>query len=282
MHPIAQTLAAALMALPLPTLAETYMIDSGGVALHVTDEGEGPAVILLHAFAGSSTLWSAAGLAPLAGLRTITVDARGHGDSGRPTDPAAYGAEMANDVLRVMQARGVERAHIVGYSMGAETALKFAADHPEKVLSLVVAGSGWSGEAEGELYGYISDALGASASFGDFMAAMAPEDSGSEEDAAAGYAMLLGHGIAPEQAAAPLAAVAAAMPDLLGLTAEELAAIPVPVLGLAGDADEEHDNVERLGDALADFTFVTIPGADHLAAPLTPAFAEAVTGFLTR
>ncbi len=270
---------AVLFAMPLGASAEEGTFLSDGVALHYTDEGTGPAVVLLHAFAGTSALWRSNGLLPLDGFRTLAFDARGHGDSAKPIDPDAYGAELVDDVIRLMDARGIEKAHIVGYSMGAETALKLATEHPERLLSLVIAGSGWSGETEAQVYGSVSDALGSGETFGDFMAAM-PAGDMTEEQQMSAFAMLMSHGISPEQAAAPLAATAASMGELIHLGADELAAIPFSVLGLAGEADEERGNVERLSGAISDFTYVMIPEADHLSTPLTPMFTEAVTGFL--
>ncbi len=70
------------------------------------------------------------------------------------------------------------------------------------------------------------------------------------------------------------------MHQLLGLGSDELEAIPFPVLGIAGEADGERANIERLDQAIEDFTFVHIPSADHLSAPLDPLFTETVTAFL--
>lgn len=280
MHRFTFPLTAALIALPLSVLAEQGSFETGGVTIRYTDEGTGPAVILLHSFAGSSVLWDEAGLANIDGFRTLTFDARGHGASDKPTDPTAYGAQMVDDLRALMAARGIEEAHIIGYSMGAETALKFASLYPDQVLSLTVAGSGWSGEPEAEVYTMISGALSGVASFADFMAAMAPDAEMSNEAAAAMGAMIAAHGIDPAQEAAPLAAVAAGLPEIIDLTADDFAQFEFPVLGLAGEADPERANVEALAGPLSDYRFVMIPEADHLAAPLSPVFTEAVTTFL--
>ncbi|MFV2052257.1 alpha/beta fold hydrolase [Aliiroseovarius sp. YM-037] len=272
---------AALFALPFAAQADEGTFVSDGVPLHYTDQGTGSAVVMLHAFAGSSVLWASNGLMPLDGFRVISFDARGHGESCKPTEADAYGTQMVDDVIRIMDDRGVETAHIVGYSMGAETALKLATTYPDRVLSLVVAGSGWSGEAEAQTYGFIADALGGVATFGDFMVAMAPDGNAtSEEDMRTGIAMLSAHGISPDQDAAPLAATAGAMHEVIGLSSATLSAIDVPVLGIAGETDEERKNVARLGDAIPDFSFVMIPDADHLSAPLAPLFTQTVSAFL--
>lgn len=276
------TLTALALALPICAGAETGTLDFAGVPIHFTDEGQGEAVIFLHAFAGTSDLWSNAGLLPLDGYRTIAFDARGHGQSGKPAEPEAYGTELVADVIRVMDARGIESAHIVGYSMGAETALSLVVQHPARVLSVVAAGSGWSGAEEAEVYGFVSAALTDSATFGSFMAAMAPDPAQDTQAEAAGLAQLQAHGISPEQPAAPLAAVAAALPEIISLDAEALREIDVSVLGIAGENDPEGKNVRALAEVVPDFAFLQIDEADHLGAPLAPAFAAAVTAFLAQ
>ena len=282
MHSLSRTLTAIALVLPTGGLAETGTLDAAGVPLHYSDHGTGEAVVFLHAFAGSSDLWTSAGLVPLDGFRTIAFDARGHGRSGKPEGPEAYGDEMVADVIRVMDARDVAAAHIVGYSMGAETALSLVTRHPDRVLSVVAAGSGWSGAAEAEVYGFVAAALEGSGTFGDFMAAVAPATELTEDQEAAGVALLQAHGISARQPAAPLAAVAAALPELLSLEAGALAAIEVPVLGIAGETDPEAANVAALAEVVPGFVFLQIDGADHLGAPLSEDFAAAVTEFLAQ
>jgi pimeloyl-ACP methyl ester carboxylesterase len=73
--------------------------------------------------------------------RVLTFDPRGNGGSGRPGDAAAYGEdEFAADGLAVMDAAGVERAVVVGLSLGAQRALVIAGEHPERVPGLVLIG----------------------------------------------------------------------------------------------------------------------------------------------
>ncbi|MCV2893847.1 alpha/beta fold hydrolase [Lentibacter sp. XHP0401] len=283
MKPIIPLTTAVLFALPMLAFAEESTFVSDGVPLHFTEKGTGPTVVMLHAFAGSSTLWESNGLLPLDGFRAISFDARGHGASGKPADADAYGTQLVDDVMGLMDDHGIEAAHTVGYSMGAETALKLATTHPDRVLSLLIGGFDRSGANAIQTYGFIADAFGRVDTFGDFITAMAPDDEGaSEEEMMAGLAMLSPHGIATDQDAAPLAATASAMHQLLGLGSDELEAIPFPVLGIAGETDGERANIERLGQAIPDFTFVHTPGADHLLAPFDPLFTETVTAFLRK
>jgi pimeloyl-ACP methyl ester carboxylesterase len=73
--------------------------------------------------------------------RVIALDCRGHGKSGKPTDENQYGMEMVNDIVRLMDHLGIEKAHIVGYSMGGSIALKMLTVRPERFLTAVIGGS---------------------------------------------------------------------------------------------------------------------------------------------
>jgi len=75
--------------------------------------------------------------------RVVAFDLRGHGGSGKPHDPAKYGLEMIHDVPRLMDHLRIERAHVVGYSLGGTLALKLIEIAPERLLSLVLGGAGW-------------------------------------------------------------------------------------------------------------------------------------------
>ena len=280
--PIVATALSLSLLLTSAAIAETGSFDSAGVPIHFVDVGNGEAVIFLHGFAGSSDMWSAIGLMPLDGHRTIAFDARGHGRSGKPEDASAYGDALVDDVIRLMDERGVAAAHVVGYSMGAETALALATEHADRVLSVVAAGSGWSGEAEAQSYTFIASALAEAGSFGAFMAAMTPPDQDVPPEAeAAAMALLAAHGIDPGQSAAPLAAVAEGLPEIISIERADLAALAVPVLGIAGANDPERPNIEALATVVPEVTIRVIDGADHLAAPLAPEFAEAVIEFLS-
>jgi pimeloyl-ACP methyl ester carboxylesterase len=75
--------------------------------------------------------------------RAIGLDLRGHGRSGKPHAPEAYaGNRIPDDVLAVMDAVGIERADIMGYSMGALVALNLLARRPERFAAAVVGGTG--------------------------------------------------------------------------------------------------------------------------------------------
>lgn len=113
-----------------------------GLHFEVRDSGpsQGEAVVLLHGFPQDATSWDA--VAPAlhdAGLRTLAPDQRGYSPRARPRARAAYRMrECALDVVALLDAAGVERAHIVGHDWGGGAAWAMAARHTERVRSLVV------------------------------------------------------------------------------------------------------------------------------------------------
>lgn len=125
---------------------EGSYFDSNGVRIHYTVEGEGEPVILVHGLAANADLnWRRPGVirALSRHYSVIAFDLRGHGLSGKPQDPNAYGSEMFEDIARLMDHLKIERAHIAGYSLGGFLLLKFLAVHPERVQSAAICAAGW-------------------------------------------------------------------------------------------------------------------------------------------
>jgi pimeloyl-ACP methyl ester carboxylesterase len=119
-------------------------IAGDGVTLAVLDEGEGTPVLLLHGFPDSSRLWRNQVPALVeAGLRAIAPDLRGFGESDKPAGVESYGiARSVADMVAVLDALGVERAHVVGHDWGAAVAWGLAAFVPDRVDRLVAMSVG--------------------------------------------------------------------------------------------------------------------------------------------
>ncbi len=127
--------------------ADDGEFDSNGVRIHYVVAGQGEPIILIHGWMSDASMWgqdSHGNAKPDAsgvpGFEVIAMDCRGHGKSDKPHDKNAYGAEMAYDVVRLMDHLKIPRAHLVGYSMGAFIAAKVAATIPDRVLSIVYGG----------------------------------------------------------------------------------------------------------------------------------------------
>jgi pimeloyl-ACP methyl ester carboxylesterase len=93
-------------------------------------------VVLIHGVGMNQTIWSPQ-IEPLtASYRVVAYDMLGHGDSALPTAAPTLD-EYASQLKVLLDAMGVERAHVVGHSMGALVALEFALTHPQRTLSVV-------------------------------------------------------------------------------------------------------------------------------------------------
>jgi pimeloyl-ACP methyl ester carboxylesterase len=123
---------------------------SDGLALAYDEFGPRDAkkaIVLVHGFSANRyENWKRMGwydAIASKGLRGFALDNRGHGESEKPHDPAKYGREaMARDVFALMDHAGVERAHLVGFSMGSHIALTAALLDGGRIDHLVVAGVG--------------------------------------------------------------------------------------------------------------------------------------------
>ena len=119
----------------MPTLElETHTI-------HYEDAGSGaPALVCLHGLVDDRTIWERVG-APLAQhYRVIRMDQRGHGESGAPAGPYAR-EDLAADVVALLDGLDIERAVLVGHSMGGIVAMTTALGHPDRVAGLVLIGT---------------------------------------------------------------------------------------------------------------------------------------------
>jgi pimeloyl-ACP methyl ester carboxylesterase len=104
-------------------------------------EGEGSPVILLHGWSGSATGWLPSFAAISAQHRVYAIDLIGHGRTGQPDSDSLNAADMAKFVKDFMAENIIERAHIVGHSMGGAISLQIAIDFPERVNKLVLVDS---------------------------------------------------------------------------------------------------------------------------------------------
>lgn len=117
------------------------------IRLHYEEAGQGTPIVFVHEFAGDWRAWEPQMRHFSRRHRCITYSARGYIPSDVPKDVSAYSQEHAvQDILAVMDAAKIERAHIVGLSMGGFATLHFGLTAPERALSLTVAGAGYAAE----------------------------------------------------------------------------------------------------------------------------------------
>ena len=110
-----------------------------GIEIHYRETGEGFPVVFVHGYTGNSRNWALTIPALRGNFRTISVDLRGHGLSGRPASEDDYALEvMASDVYELLRALDVAECVLVGHSMGGMVSQLLVLEHPEVVRALVL------------------------------------------------------------------------------------------------------------------------------------------------
>ena len=122
--------------------------DNNGVKINYEVEGEGTPLVLQHGFSSSLQSWRDNGYvdALKSDYKLIMIDSRGHGASDKPHDPESYDMKIrVGDILAVMDAEGIDKAHYWGYSMGGQIGFELVFAHQkleQPTHSRVVAGRG--------------------------------------------------------------------------------------------------------------------------------------------
>jgi pimeloyl-ACP methyl ester carboxylesterase len=118
-------------------------VEANGTKLYFEESGYGYPIIFIHEFASDIRGWEAQVHHLSRAYRCVAYNARGYPPSDVPEDAALYGWEFAvDDVAALMRGLNIERAHLVGLSMGGYAALQFGLRHPEKASAIVAAGVG--------------------------------------------------------------------------------------------------------------------------------------------
>ena len=244
--------------------------DAGGVRLYCEETGTGYPIVFVHEFAGDVASWEPQLRHFARRYRCIAFNARGYPPSDVPDEASAYGqARAADDIAAVLDRFGIARAHIVGLSMGGFAAVHFGLRHAARARSLVVAGCGYG--APPDTHAEFAAGARANADLIERigMQAFAPDYSETEARLTLkrkdrrGFdeylAQFAGH--SSLGSAMHMRHVQGSRPSLWDF-AEQLAALPMPVLVVSGDTD---------GDCLETGIFLkrTIPDCGLWIAPDT-------------
>jgi pimeloyl-ACP methyl ester carboxylesterase len=243
---------------------------SDGVEIAYLDEGDGEPVLLIHGFASNTqanwvdTSWVRE--LTRAGYRVISIDNRGHGKSAKPHDPALYGAPlMAEDARRLLDHLGLQRADVMGYSMGARITAFLTMAHPDRVRSAVFAGLG-------------INMVRGMAGTGPIAHALEAESIDQVTNATARTFRAFA-----EQTKSDLKALAACIRSSRDpITAEALGRITTPVLVAVGTLDVIGGSAKDLAALIPGGEALEIPDRDHMKAVGDRAYKEGVLAFLKR
>src|ERR1017187_8749377 len=124
-----------------------YALTSDKVRLHYEEVGQGTPILFVHEFAGDHRSWEPQLREFGKRYRCIAYAARGYTPSDVPADKDAYSYQhVMRDCVAVLDHLGIDQAHIVGLSMGGYTTLQVALNHPTRVRSMTLAGTGSGSE----------------------------------------------------------------------------------------------------------------------------------------
>lgn len=254
-------------------------LNSDGVRIRYVVRGSGPPVLLVHGFSADLELsWAGTGILDSLAARyqVIALDQRGHGASDKLHDPRAYGVHFVDDLVRLLDHLKIERAHVIGYSMGGQVTLNLVTRHPDRVRSAVLGGYGWR---PGEL------------GRPDFLS----ERIQALDRAARGEISVLRAMVGTDTLALPPPVVAAFNrndPRALGavlrgdsalraITEQQLRSVTIPVLAVVGEGDEwARAEVERMAGVMKRLEVTVVPGANHLSTTVHPLFLSSIVRFL--
>lgn len=252
----------------------TTLNPADGTEISYAAAGSGPAVVLLHGSALSKAIWRGLGYVKgLDGFTVVRIDLRGHGRSGKPDHAAAYRMPRhTGDVLAVLDAEGIPRAHLVGYSLGSRVAFSLAAIAPERALSLTALGGTFRpqrGEVAKVFFPGYLEAL-ESGRIEAFVEGL--DASGRRLDPATRQAFL-----ANDPAA--LAACFTGTEEDPGLPEAVVAQLALPALLMAGTRDPQRlEDSRRAAQLMPNARFIELPGRTHAGtlAPPGPILDELV------
>jgi pimeloyl-ACP methyl ester carboxylesterase len=243
---------------------------NGAVEIAYLDEGEGDPILLVHGFASSKNVnwvyptWVSE--LKKDGRRVIAFDNRGHGDSGKLYDPKAYDIPiMAGDIAALMDHLKIERADIMGYSLGSRMTAMLALNKPQRFRSAILGGIG-IGLIEGG---------GPGESVAQALEAPSLED--VTDPVGRTFRAFADQTRSDRQA---LAACLRGSRRLM--TKEEAADIRVPMLIAVGTVDEIAGSAERLGKIIPGSEVLDIPNRDHMRAVGDKVYKAGVLDFLSR
>lgn len=241
-----------------------------GVTLDYLDEGEGegPAILLIHGFASNRVVnWANTSWVTTlkrAGLRVLAIDNRGHGKSEKLYDADRYKTTlMAADAIALLDHVSVDRAVVMGYSMGARISAFAALAAPERLRGLVLSG----------LAANLVHGVGGGPAIAAAMEA--PSASAVSDLGARAFRVFA------DQTGSDRAALAACIrASRQTLSAADVGRISVPTLVVAGSVDEISGSADELAALIPGSQAVTLPGRDHMTAVGDKGHKQAVLSFI--
>lgn len=235
------------------------------LAWHEMGAADALPVVLLHGlFSNAQTNWIRYGHAEAmaaTGLRVIMLDHRAHGESGKPHDAASYPPDvLADDALALIASLGFSDYHLVGYSLGARTAVRMICKGA-RPRRLVLAGMGLEG---------LLGTAGRADHFRGILRNLGKHERGSPEWMAEAF---LKTTKGDPQALLPL------LDSFVNTSEAELDRVTMPTLVVAGAEDLDNGSAPALAERLSDARYAEVPGG-HMSSVTKPELGQAIADFL--
>jgi pimeloyl-ACP methyl ester carboxylesterase len=236
---------------PMPAAAAAGLIEVNGISMHYASFGAGPAVLMIHGGLGHADLWANQVIDLMADHQVIVADSRGHGRSSRDDRPFGY-ALMTEDYVALLDALGLAKVALVGWSDGGIIGIDMAMRHPDR-LSHVFA------HAANVTTAGVDPAVETNAVFGAYIERMAAD-----------YAAL---SPTPDQFEGFVGAIVQMWSSQPNWPDAELAKIAVPVTIVLGEHDEAitRAHTDHMAAVIPGATEVILPGVSHFAMLQAPA-----------
>jgi len=250
---------------PVMGAEEGQFADFGsGIRIHYIDRGKGAAIVLLHGGTSALESWVRTGVVDnlAKDYRVIAFDARGAGKSSKPHDPKQYGRQQALDVPRLLDYLKIDRAHIIGFSLGGSTVAQLLTLHPERFLTAVqVAAAGRSPEAANDPRIEIEAAEieKGCISRSRLYRQAPPNAKPTEEEYRQREAQCRADANFDQHS---VAASLRGYKDQ-AVTLEQMKAIKVPTLGIVGTLDHTLKEMQELKKFRPDMKFILLEGVSH-------------------
>jgi pimeloyl-ACP methyl ester carboxylesterase len=241
-----------------------FFTASDGTKIHYFDlAGTGLPVVLIHGYtANAEGKWLKSNIAQTLAKthRVIAIDARGHGRSDKPHDPAKYGPRMATDVIELLDHLKIAQAHIHGYSMGGSILTQLLARNQDRIISAIYGGSGPQ-ETDPTFVAQVPK---------DVEPPAANDPNAPRGESWSSYA---GYDRAALDAVQKY-------PWKPGDRDIDLRTVKVPVMAIVGSLDRPHARTHRLKRELKGAQIVIIPGETHGSVHLNPAYTTTLVTFI--
>ncbi|HEX7815121.1 alpha/beta fold hydrolase [Dyella sp.] len=246
-------------------LAIHYFTAPDGVRLAYRELGQGRPLVLIHGFFSTATVnWLRYGhAAKIAsrGYRVIMPDLRGHGDSAKPHDTAAYPPDvLASDGFALIEHLGLGEYDLGGYSLGARTSMRMLV-HGASPARAILGGMGLEG---------VLDTAGRGAYFRHLLGNLGTFPRGSSEFMAEAFLKTVGGD--PQ-------ALLCVLDTFVDTSREELARITTPALIVTGKDDHDNGSAKDLADVMPEARYVEVPGT-HMSAVTLPPLGDVMADYL--